>query len=146
MFKDINLIFLFYSVRYYSHSFLVDVLCKVSIRFKQLATDHSLWEGLVEIGAKKNPRRAEFVVQECLNSRTKIFVMVGMVGSFAEFYPVLTSPRFDRYINPTKRFPNLKLLTIDQGNYKNNIMWVDDSISDAEELEAFRDFWRVAEA
>ena len=136
---------MFYRI-FYDHNFLVDVLCKVSMRFKELATDSSLWEGIVVIGAQKNPRRAEFVVQECLNSRTKIFVMVGMVGSFAEFYPVLTSPRFDRYINPTKRFPNLKLLTIDQGNYRNNIMWVDDSISDAEELEAFRDFWRVAEA
>ena len=69
-----------------------------------------------------------------------------MAGDIAEFYPVLTSPRFDRYINPTRRFPNLKLLTIEQGHDWIDLDWIDDSISDAEELEAFRDFWRVAEA
>ena len=100
------------------------------------------------ISAMKNPRRAEFVVQECLNSRTKKFVML---GDFAEFYPVLTSPRFDRYINPTKRYPNLKLSPIDSDEYLgendyHGIEWIDDSISDDEELEAFSDFWRLVEA
>ena len=138
---------MFYSVRFYHHDILVDVLCKVSIRFKRLATDYSLWEGIVVIGAKKNPRRAEFIVQKCLNSGTKTFLVY---GNFAELYPVLTSPRFDRYINPTKRFPSLKLSPIDShpDDYDDDLVieWIDDSISDDEEIEAFRDFWRLMEA
>ena len=71
-------------------------------------------------------------------------------GYFAELYPVLTSPRFDRYINPTKRFPSLKLSPIDSHPDDDDddlvIEWIDDSISDDEELEAFRDFWRLMEA
>ena len=33
----------------YNHNFLVDVLCKVSVRFRRLATDFSLWKGFVDI-------------------------------------------------------------------------------------------------
>ena len=98
------------------------------------------------ISAEKNPIRAEFVVQECLNKGTRTFVMY---GEFAEFYPVLTSPRFDRYINPTKRFPNLKLAPIDpDDDFDDNhcIGWINVSDRDDEELEVFRDFWGLVEA
>ena len=90
------------------YAYLVDVLCKVSLRFKRLATDSSLWDRYVAvIVADGDPRRAEFVVQECLNSGTKGF---HLLGSLADLYPILTSPRYAEYINPTTRFPNLKLI------------------------------------
>ena len=54
----------------YDHNWLVDVLRKVSPRFKQLATDRSLWEGYVWISADMNPEKFEFVVQKCLHSKT----------------------------------------------------------------------------
>ena len=71
----------------YDHDFLVDVLCRVSRRFKELATDSSLWKGRVWISkfSVYNERRAcayeagweygrgkdRFVVEECLNSGTR---------------------------------------------------------------------------
>ena len=33
----------------YNHGFIVRVLSKVSIRFRQLATNYSLWKGVVVI-------------------------------------------------------------------------------------------------
>ena len=129
---------------YLDHDILVDVLCKVSVKFKQLATDYSLWKGIVVIGAAKNPRRAEFVVQECLNSGTKKFVMC---GNMDDLYPVLTSPRYAEYINPTKRFPNLKISKPVGDDSKGfDLAWYDESISEDEQLEAFREFWTLVEA
>ena len=71
----------------YDHDFLVDVLCRVSLRFKKLATDSSLWKGRVWISkfSVYNERRAcayeagweygrgkdRFVVEECLNIGTR---------------------------------------------------------------------------
>ena len=122
----INLIFLFYSERIRAdHNFLADILCKVSVRFRRLATDYSLWKGFVVIWADKNPRKAEFVVQECLNSGTRDFMIV---GDLPDFFEVLSSPRYARYINPTARFPNMKLLELDE----TLVMWSDDSSSDDE--------------
>ena len=130
---------------YLDHDILVDVLCKVSVKFKQLATDYSLWKGIVVIGAAKNPRRAEFVVQKCLNSGTKTFVMCG--ENLDDLYPVLTSPRYAEYINPTKRFPNLKISKPVGDDSKGfDLAWYDESISEDEQLEAFREFWTLVEA
>ena len=132
---------------YLDHDILVDVLCKVSARFKRLATDYSLWKGHVYIEAAKNPRRAEFVVQECLNSGTKKFVMC---GNLDDLYPVLTSPRYAEYINPSKRFPKLKISKpVGDDCFKvglSNLEWYDESISEDEQLEAFRKFWTIVEA
>ena len=124
---------------------LVDLLCKVSVRFKRLATDYSLWKGHVLIEAAKNPRRAEFVVQECLNSGTKKFEIF---GNMDDFYPVLTSPRYAEFINPTKRFPNLKVSKPvgDDGVKGFGLEWFDNSISEDEQLEAFRQFWTLVDA
>ena len=130
------------------HDVLVDLLCKVSARFKRLATDYSLWKGIVQISAAKNPRRAEFVVQECLNSGTKTFVLFG--ENLDELYPVLTSPRYAEYINPSKRFPKLKISKPVGHDCFNaglsNLEWYDESISEDEQLEAFRKFWTLVEA
>ena len=129
----------------FDHNILVDVLCKVSVKFKRLATDYSLWKGHVYIEAAKNPRRAEFVVQECLNSGTKKFVIC---GNLDDLYPVLTSPRYAEYINPSKKFPNLKISK--PVGYDDSIgfylAWYDESISEDEQLELFREFWTQVEA
>ena len=70
-------------------------------------------------------RKAEFVVQECLNSGTRDFVMFGSEG-LPEFFDILTSPRYVRYINPTTRFPNLKLIEV----HNDGVVWMDKSGSD----------------
>ena len=90
----------------YNHDFLADVLCKVSKRFKRLATDHTLWEDFVVINADKNAEKVEFVVQECLNDETHEFLVS---GDLAEFFPVMNSPRCAEFINPTSKFHNLRL-------------------------------------
>merc|ERR1719229_114092 len=102
----------------YEYDFLVDVLCKVSTRFKRLAMDSSLWEGLVVIGADKNPEKFEFVVQECLHSGTLDFLVC---GELKDFFPVLTSPRYNEFLNPTKRFHNLKLSEFES----DQVVWSD---------------------
>ena len=72
------------------------MLCKVSLRFKRLATDSSLWKGSVFIHMGGRPEKGEFVIQECLNSGTKSFTMYGDVGQ--------------KLANPNPRFPNLKYM------------------------------------
>ena len=52
----------------YDHDFLVEVLCKVSKRFKRLATDSSLWKGHVEINDSLPCLMTEFVARECLHA------------------------------------------------------------------------------
>ena len=81
--------------------------------------------GLV-CSADKNPGKAEFVVQECLNSGTREFTII---GDLADYYDVLTSPRYAEYINPTMRFPNLKLSI---SGYDDDLKWIDDSATDEE--------------
>ena len=78
-----------------------------------------------------------------------------------DLYPVLTSPRYAEYINPTVRFPSLKiskpvgdyesngfiyLESLGFINYEFNLVWYDESISEDEQLEAFREFWTLVEA
>ena len=109
--------------------FLVDVISKVSVRFRRLATDNSLWKGYVVINADKNPRKAEFVVQECLHSGTRDFLIV---GDLADFYEVLTSPRYARFINPTARLPNWKLLDMDDSH----ISWYNDQAIESSDNES----------
>ena len=112
----------------HDHDFLADVLSKVSVRFRRLVTDNSLWKGYVVIRADKNPRKAEFVVQECLNSGTRDF---WINGDLADFYEVLTSPRYARFINPTVRFPNWKLLDMDDG-----LTWYNDPASESSDNDS----------
>ena len=131
------MIFLSSLTAYYEY--LVDVLCKVSLRFKRLATDETLWAlappsygsscGAV-IGARGDPGRAEFVVQECLNSKTKGLTLV---GGLHELYPVLSSPRFAQHINPTTRFPNWKLSVPKGDQYftANSLHWANNEEREA---------------
>merc|ERR1712117_60612 len=85
--------------------YLVDVLCMVSLRFKRLATDYTLWARpwSITVCARGDPERVEFIVQRCLNSGSR---GMRLIGSLQELYPVLTSPRYNEYINPTARFPS----------------------------------------
>ena len=92
------------------------------MQFRQLATDYTLWMGGVVIRAANNPRKAEFVVQECLNSGTREFSVYGRPR------PPYVSPRYAGYPNPTTRFPNLKLSFV--GSH--SIEWIDGSNSDGE--------------
>ena len=67
----------------YNHGFIVRVLSKVSIRFRQLATNYSLWKGVVVIDrcywpTGFNTSEWEYVVQECLNNGTRRFVLLGV--------------------------------------------------------------------
>ena len=103
------------------HDWLVDVLRKVSPRFKRLATDRSrsLWEGDVWIWADKNPEKFEFVVQECLHSGTSDF---SVFGELADFYDILTSPRYNEFMDPNKKIHNLKLDMFDATS--NYISWI----------------------
>ena len=126
---------------YLDHDFLADVLCKVSVRFRRLATDYSLWKDIVVIdGYPKNflkPKKLEFVVQKCLNSGTKKFSIL-IENGLPEVFYALTSPRF---INPITRFPNLKLREVEN----DLLVWRDYTISEDEQLEAFEQFWRLVE-
>ena len=53
------------------HNFLVDVISKISTRFKRLAADRSLWEGFVSI--QGDTKMAKEVIQEFLCYRVTIF-------------------------------------------------------------------------
>ena len=57
--------------------FIMDVLFKISVRFRQIATDPSLWKGQVTVYTKPAFRELDFVIRECLNNGTtsmKVFV------------------------------------------------------------------------
>ena len=126
-----------YSFRYfyvynYDHGFLLDIICKVSTRFKRLATDYSFWQGRVEILNPTDPRQIEFVVQECLNPGTRLFVLRFPND---EVYDLLTCPRYAEFINPAKRFPNLKLVRpVDMECL--HWCWSDDSSQTSDEKES----------
>ena len=74
------------SRRKYDHDFLVDVLCKVSVQFKRVATDSSLWKGCVNIWMQNGSAygtgwgygvgKDDFVVEECVNIGTREITML----------------------------------------------------------------------
>ena len=55
----------------YSHEFIQEVLFKVSVRFRRLATDSSLWRGHVSVCTDQDFRELDFVIRECFNNGTK---------------------------------------------------------------------------
>ena len=67
-----------------------------------------------------------------------------MCGNLDDFYPVLTSPRYADFINPSKRFPKLKICKSVVDDHC--LEWFDESISEDEQSEAFREFWTLVEA
>ena len=58
----------------------------MSVRFRRLATDYSLWKGCVVIDPHDDLRKAEFVARECLNSGTGFFVMTGKAGIYNNYF------------------------------------------------------------
>ena len=114
------------------HEYLVDVLRKVSLRFERLATDYTLWARpwSITVAARGDPERVEFIVQKCLNSGSR---GLRLVGSMEELYPVLTSPRYNEYINPTTRFPNWKLSVPKGDQYftANSLHWANNEEREA---------------
>ena len=88
------------------HDFLVDVLCKVSVRFRRLATDFSLWKDSVMIRVPSNDlSKLDFVIREALNSATKeLTILPGPIIN-----PPTSSPFPYQYLRDlTTMFPNLK--------------------------------------
>ena len=90
--------------RSYSHSSCPFVIMQVSLKFKRLATDYSLWKGRVSINPYDDDlEKLEFVEQECLNSGTRIFEIIGECGHYysdshlAEFYH--RTPNFSSHVN-----------------------------------------------
>ena len=60
------------------HDFLVEVLCRVSQRFRRLAKDPSLWKGAVIISQNASyPGKADFVVRQCFHRGTRRLVLRG---------------------------------------------------------------------
>ena len=116
----------------FGFDFLVDVISKVSTRFERLATDYSFWQGNVVIFNPTDPRKVEFVVQKCLNPGTRLFALC---FPNSDVYDLLTCPRYAEFINPSKRFPNLKL----KRPIDNNCLdwrWSDDSSQSSDEKES----------
>ena len=106
--------------------YLVDVLCMVSLRFKRLATDYTLWARpwSIMVAARRDPERVEFIVQKCLNSGSR---GMRLMGSLQELYPVLTSPRYSQYINPNARFPSWKFEVVRWSEQRREeLYWVND--------------------
>ena len=92
----------------YNHDFLIDVLCKVSVRFRRLATDSSLWRGPVDICLTILPNdfsKVDFLIRECLKNETKILKIWNLSG-VRDSFP-------DRYLNYLiTLFPKLKKLDL----------------------------------
>ena len=73
--------------RKYDHDFLVDVLCKISVQFKRVATDSSLWKGCVNIWMSNGMAwegKDRFVVEECVNFGTRDIRIVNCGTKFSE--------------------------------------------------------------
>merc|ERR1712117_518938 len=69
--------------RKYDHDFLVDVLSKISVKFKRVVTDSSLWRGSVKIWMDDGDAwvgRARFVVKECVNIETSSAAKMKTMG------------------------------------------------------------------
>jgi len=60
------------------HDFLLEVLFRVSKRFRRLAKDLSLWKGCVDISQDAaNPGKADFAVRHCFHRGTKKLFLRG---------------------------------------------------------------------
>ena len=86
----------------YDHYFIQDVLFKVSVRIRQIATDSSLWRGHVSVYIDRDIRELDFVIRECFNNGTKSLQVFKMPP-----YPdqVLANRCL---IDMATKFPNLK--------------------------------------
>ena len=99
----------------YDHDFLVDVLSKVSLRFRRVARDSSLWKDYVRIYNPLNDiSKLNFVIRECLNYGTKTLTVIWE-------YPIsdpsvtLRYPRYlpNQYLTDlATMFPSLKRVNL----------------------------------
>ena len=88
----------------YDHDFLADVLCKVSVRFRRIASDSSLWKEPAGITIKGNDfSKLEFMIGECLNNTEVLTIWAD---------PRYLHPRFpNRYlVDLATMVPNLKMV------------------------------------
>ena len=123
----------------YNHGFIVRVLSKVSIRFRQLATNYSLWKGLALVGIDPcwpswyfNTSEWEYVVQKCLNSGTRRFVVFVERWRFVELWGV----EHGEHADPTTRFPKLEFQFAWDNGYDERISdWWYSSDEEDEETE-----------
>ena len=70
----------------YDHDFLANRLSKVSARFERIASDESLWKGVVWIGPRSGLSTIEWVARECLNGGTTSFNMPGQLTGCDYWY------------------------------------------------------------
>ena len=89
----------------HDHDFLVDVICNVSVRFRRLSRDSSMWTDHVSIDIPPNDySKLDFVIRECLNRGTKTLKIWGPEG-----HPPIVIRIPNRYlIDLATNFPNLK--------------------------------------
>ena len=121
-----------------NHDFLLDELCNVSVRFRQIATDSSLWRDFVRITVRL-PRyedfaagrldsmvtfnddfayfsKVKFMVRKCINDRTTRLQITGTIGPhssckfnfWSSLFPDCNDPLIDALINVAANFPKLK--------------------------------------
>ena len=97
--------------RKYDHDFLVDVLSKISVQFKRVVTDSSLWTGSVKIWMDDGDAwvgRARFVVKECVNIETRD-ITLNKCGRKFKKISLLTKVVLER------RFPDLNWVQVRVG-------------------------------
>ena len=92
------------------HDFLVDALCKVSVRFRRVTMEKSLWKGCVKIHQNGDPRKADFVVNHCFHNGSKGLILR---GAYEEGNLVLLTA------NPTTMFPSLSFV----GTCNGSLVW-----------------------
>ena len=115
-----------------NHDFLLDELCNVSVRFRQIATDSSLWRDFVSIKVRL-PRKdhfptyfskVEFMVRKCINDRTTRLQITGIGCAstlfcgcaphcsnkpdfWSSLFPSCNDPLIDALIYVAANFPRL---------------------------------------
>ena len=84
------------------HDFLLEVLFRVSQRFRRLAKDPSLWKGSVVISPDaRYPGKADFVVRQCFHRGTTHLILRGAYEDGARV--ILCN-------DPVSMFPSLNFL------------------------------------
>ena len=92
----------------HGHDFLIDVVCKVSVRFRRLAIDSSLWEKFVDIRLTILPRdfsKIDFLIRECLTTKTRSLTIWNYSGAYHSL-PI------QYLIDLAQMYPNLKDLEL----------------------------------
>jgi len=121
-----------------NHDFLLDELCNVSVRFRQIATDSSLWSDFVRITVRLPTyedfvagrldsmvkfnddfayfSKVKFMVRKCINDRTTRLQITGTIGPhssckfnfWSSLFPDCNDPLIDALIYVAANFPKLQ--------------------------------------